>query len=335
MAYDSFKMTIGNSYNSIIKEDFLTSKKNQIEYLYDRSIDREDNCLLNGKEFKMSPRIFDTKLKAQYYQTLKAVTVDKNDYIKSGDLLFCKKDYWLCTSSYDYHDLYCHAEFIRTNYTLKWQNSKGEIIEKRSYIVSAAQYDSGEITTNTMVLGSDQLLITLPCDEDTVYLNNTQRFLIDKNTVTPTAYKISRVDTVPYSDWEVGCIVLIATQTTLNPLTDRVDLMVCDYKEDENSGSTITSVIPSIEYTTTQIKSGGSAKKFVAKFKDADGNDVTPITFAWDIVCSFKDKLVTTENDNYIKISVDDNSLIGEEFELTLTADGNTTSITIDIIEYY
>ena len=45
MAYDSFKMTIGNSYNSIIKEDFLTSKKNQIEYLYDRAIDREDGCL--------------------------------------------------------------------------------------------------------------------------------------------------------------------------------------------------------------------------------------------------------------------------------------------------
>ena len=33
MAYDSFKMTLGKSYNSIIKENFLTSKKNQIEHL--------------------------------------------------------------------------------------------------------------------------------------------------------------------------------------------------------------------------------------------------------------------------------------------------------------
>lgn len=335
MAYDSFKMELGKSYNSTIKNNFLTGKRNQIEYLYERAMDREEGCLLNGKPFNMSPRVFDKKLKAQFYQTIKAVTIDKDDYIKSGDLLFCKDDYWLCTSSYDFHDLYCHAEFVRTNYTLKWQNGKGDIVEKRSYIVSAAQYDNGEVTTNTMVLGSDQLLITLPCDEDTLILTNKQRLLIDKNTISPTAYKVTRIDTVPYSDWEAGCVTLIATQTTINPLTDRVDLMVCDYKEDINSGATTTSVTPYIEATTTQIKSGGSSKKFVAKFKDEDGNDVTPTVFAWDTICSFKDKLNIVQADNYIKIGVDDDTLIGESFELTLTADGNTTSITIDIIEYY
>ena len=336
MAYDSFKMELGKSYNSTIKNNFLTGKKNQIEFLYERAMDREEGCTLNGNPFKQSPRIFDETIKAQYYQTLKAVTIDKDDYIKSGDLLFCKKDYWLCTSSYDYHDLYCHAEFIRTNYTLKWQNSKGEVIEKRAYIISAAQYDNGEVTTTTMVLGSDQLLITLPCDEDTLYINNTQRFMIDKNTVSPTAYKVTRIDTVPYSDWDNGCITLIATQTTINPLTDRVDLMICDYKEDINSGATTTAdVIPYIEATTTEIKSGGSAKKFVGKFKDSSGNEVIPTTISWDIVADFKDKINMVQTDNYVKISVDDDSLIGESFELTLTADGNTTSITINIIEYY
>ena len=89
-------------------------------------------------------------------------------------------------------------------------------------------------------------------------------------------------------------------------------------------------IFPSLFTIIFPTEDGG-----VSKEDDTDGNDVTPTAFTWDINCSFKDKLVTTENDNYIKISVNDDSLIGEEFELTLTADGNTTAITIDIIEYY
>ena len=82
-----------------------------------------------------------------------------------------------------------------------------------------------------------------------------------------------------------------------------------------------------VKSTTTQsvVQVYGTVRKRKTPNPNIKNGDVEILLEQFDLISLAKT----------LPISVDDDSLIGEEFELTLTADGNTTAITIDIIEFY
>lgn len=332
MAYDSYKKTY-NPNNTKPKDYMMEEKRQQIKYLYDMAADREDDCLLNGEPFKESPRITERTIRTNYYQTLFAISL--NEKIISGDLLSYDNLDWLCTSAYRFHDLYYKGKFFKCNHTLKWQDSETlDINEYSCYCISAIQYNNGLTSqNNTFVLASDQLMISLPSNKDTLKLPIGKRFFIDKYTEKPTCYELTRNDTVPYSDWDNGCVCIVVTETQTNPSTDRIDLMLCDYVEDNREED--VNVNMEITYTSLSLKANGYSRKFNAVFTDADGNEVTGITPVWTLDCAFANDINMVQDGLSVKLSTDNEDLIAETFDLVLTCNESTKEcrITIEIIE--
>ena len=335
MAYESYKLL--QSSTSSIKDKMLEAKKHQVDYLFNHSIDREDGCIINGKPFTESPRLFDRKIKTSYFQTLTCETVNENDRFNSGNLLEFDGDNWICTSSFVFHGLYCKGSFIRCNYILKWQLSDGTIIERPCLVQSAAQYNSGEKGNQTIVLGSDQLMVVLPNDEQTVLIDAPQSFFIDRNKVKPTPYKVTRNDTVPYSDWDEGCINLIVTQRETSD-KDRPDLMLCDYIEPATPPQPTdppetdeTAVLSASIAGNTELKLG-LPRTYTATFTDENDVEVTDVEFAWNIVADFSVGQIV--EGNAIELYVEDDSLIGESFLLQVTvSDKVVAEIEITVVD--
>jgi hypothetical protein len=328
MAYDSYKLA--HSFSSNFQNKIMYDKKKQVDYLYNIAPDREEGCTLNGIAFTKLPRIFDRKVKTNYYQNLTCETVDEIDRFKSGDLLFYDDNYWICTSSFIFHNLYCRGNFIRTNYELKWQKKNGDIIAQRCFVVSASQYNSGEKENTVLTLANDQCVVVLASNDDTLELENGKRIFISKSKNNPAPYKLTRNDTVPYSDWDDGCVNLVFTRDELNKDVDRQDLLLCDYISPTPIPTPTTDTIATISGRTTL--NIGYARTYSVSFKDTDGNILSNIVYSWNLSSSFNDKITSTETDGKIILTINDQTLVGQTFKLQVIVDGNVLSeITIKV----
>ena len=188
------------------------------------------DCLVNGVAQKLI--IDDGTL--PYYKDVKSLP---DEYFDAGDYVEWADAMWLMVSCDWDKEVYTYGKMQQCNYVLKWQNTDAEIIERWSVILSASKYNNGEKYNNVIVVGSNQLMVYLPIDEETLKLRSDKRLMVDFNTESPKCYDITRVDTVtlgydgtaePRYDGK-GCILLVLTETEINPDVDRIDLMLCDY----------------------------------------------------------------------------------------------------------
>ena len=296
---------------SNVRNPMLSAKQAQVKYLFDMAMDREDNCLLNNKTFSEAPRIFNYQIKKDFIHTINVETIYKEEYM------------WLCSSSYIFHDLYCKGSFWRCNYTLCWQNKEFERIETPCFIQNSSQANDGIEGNNVLRIGNDQLLIIVPCNKETLALKRGKRFFIDKNKENPTVYELTRIISVPYGDWDKGCIGLICSETQYNPDTDSIEEWLCNYNTVNETP------IANIEITCSspQIRCGGSAKTFTAK---------TDKTVTWSMVLLDIQKDFITLNDignNQCKIKcLLNNNIIGSSFKLVATTNDTAQELLINII---
>jgi|GEM_PF-2590618 len=338
MAYDSYKVTRKSS-SSNPRQQMLDEKKEHVKYYYELAVDRKEGCSINGRKFIKSPRIFEQKSKLVYFHMISVITIEKNDKFNSGDILFYDDHYWICVFQKNSHFLHCKGTFIRTNYLLKWQNSSGEIIKRYCHVQSAAQYNSGEYGNKTITLGSDQLMVILPSDNETNILATPKRIFVDKKEEKPIPYKITRNDNVPYSDWDYGCVNLIMTQDVLRGI-DNIQLGICDYippvlppHQDEDNNLLTCEIIYKGNPT---IIAGGNEKTFTAVFRDENGNEVDDIIPLWSIdALPSINGYIETEllDDCRYKVKIKyATEIIGSFFNINLSDNnGNTFSQEIEI----
>ena len=105
---------------------------------------------------------------------------------------------------------------------------------------------------------------------------------------------------------------------------------ICDYinKDTADVGNSENVFVSQsvISYDTKTLKSGGDSQIFIGKFFDNNGNEVTDMSYKWDIICDFKDQLEIAENDNQISIGINNDIYVDEEFKLTLSNDNGDYS---------
>ena len=204
--------------------------KTVILHNYDLSESTEIRCIIQGNSA-------DTQLKS-----MERIGLFVRGTVKAGMYIFYENRYWLITGYPSYNGIYEKAVMQLCQYKLRWQNAKGEIIERWICASSAAKYDTGEKSNSTIVLSTDNLTLLLPNDDESLDLDG-KRVFIDKREVNPTkVYKITRTDSVLYDFGEEhgGILSFIADKTELNTTTDRQDLRICDYIEisDEDTDPT-------------------------------------------------------------------------------------------------
>ena len=282
------------------------------------------DCLVNGVAQKLI--IDDGTL--PYYKDVKSLP---DEYFDAGDYVEWADAMWLMVSCDWDKEVYTYGKMQQCNYVLKWQNANADVIERWSVVLSASKYNNGEKYNNVIVVGSNQLMVYLPIDEETLKLRSDKRLMVDFNTESPKCYDITRVDTVtmgydgtaePRYDGK-GCILLVLTETEINPDVDRVDLMLCDYinPNDIPHPSPIN-----ITYSgLPQLRIGGR-KTFTAETENE-------VVFSLVNSALLDGKLTMEQTGNKCVVKcANDSALVGATFKVVVVGGGQQSELLVDVI---
>ena len=263
-----------------------------------------------------------------YYKDVKSLP---DEYFDAGDYVEWTDAMWLMVSCDWDKEVYTYGKMQQCNYVLKWQNTDAEIIERWSVILSASKYNNGEKYNNVIVVGSNQLMVYLPIDEETLKLRSDKRLMVDFNTESPKCYDITRVDTVtmgydgtaePRYDGK-GCILLVLTETEINPDVDRIDLMLCDYINP--NGIPHPSPI-NITYSGNPSIRIGGRKTFTAETENE-------VVFSLIYSTLWDGKLTLTQAGNKCVVKcANDSAMVGVSFKVRATSDNQSAELIVDII---
>lgn len=282
------------------------------------------SCLVNG--VNQSLVIDDGTL--PYYKDVKSLP---DEYFDAGDYVEWADAMWLIVSCDWDKEVYTYGKMQQCNYLLKWQNKDAKIIERWAVVLSASKYNNGEKYNNIIVVGSNQLMVYLPIDEETLKLKSDKRLMVDFNTGSPKCYDITRTDTVtmgydgvaePRYDGK-GCILLVLTETEINPDVDRIDLMLCDYinPNDIPHPSPIN-----ITYSGSPSIRIGGRKTFTAETENE-------VVFSL-IYSALLDGKLTMEQtgDKCVVKCANDSALVGATFKVEVAGGGARSELLVDVI---
>lgn len=219
-----------------------TYRDEQIEnarMLVEQTFEDDPSYLVDGARIWNSdriihPRIYEDKHRASSPAQAKIMT-RLNEPVYMGDVIpWTEHGYWLCIHSSNLHGIQWEGTLSFCNHVVRFRSPKtGEVVEYPISVSNATQSGSGETEKQRIIIGSSQLLVDISYDEHTVLLDSGFRFLLDRNKVLPTAYKVTQADTISYSDsGERGYIRLTVTEDQFNPKTDSKEEMIADYTDD-------------------------------------------------------------------------------------------------------
>lgn len=276
---------------------------------------------------------------------------------KAGNYIKYKNRFWLISGLVDDNGMYEKSVLQLCNWKLVWLNNNGEVIERWVSIQSASQYNNGQRANHFYTLRTDQLLICLPDDNESLLLDEGMRFIIDRRidvyneminddkapytNFKLITYQVTRNDTALYDYIDSGHNEVLVTQDEQNAtdgyyVINNEGYWVCP----EMKHSSIDNInVDSVESDSATAKIIGDddklyiglgASEFTAVFYNENGQ-IVEMTPQWNIDCDFSDKLEIDYINNTICISTNDSSLLNKSFELSLQ-NGENCSITVKVV---
>lgn len=318
-------------FDDFAQEGFLEALDSSIGvevelYNYDLSVQSTIRAVVDGK-------LQETKLNAMTRRILTPIGT-----VKAGMYVKYKNRFWIIVGITDDNGVYEKSVMMICTHLLTWLNSNGEVVQRWAYIESASQYNNGEYSTKYYTYRTDQLLIIIPDDEESIMLSNTNRFVIDKrceiyeknilddvdfdfsNPVI--TYRLTRSDSVLYNYQDSGHFEFLAYQDEQHEKDGYYRINGKGYWLCE-SNTEIKEDIGRLEIECDEpiVYCGLDATIFTAKFYDNEGNDVN-ITPVWKIDSDFMSLLSIEYVEDSIMISTNSRSLIGKKFTIILSGDG-------------
>ena len=282
------------------------------------------NCIVGGMAQKL---VIDDGTLPYYKEvcSLPDETFNAGQYVEWADTM------WLIVSCDWDKEVYTYGKMQQCNWLMKWQNTNGKIIERWAVVNPASKYSNGEKSAVVITIPSNNYIVYLPNDSETLALPVDKRIFVDFNVTSPKCYEITRIDTVtmsydgtpvPRYDGK-GCVLLVLTECLYNSDTDRIDLMLCDYIAPESLPQPSSPI--EITYSgSPEIRIGGR-KTF--------STDV-PVTFSLIAADMWKDKIkITQMNDHSCKITADNESaMVGANIKIIAKSETQTSELLVKVI---
>lgn len=262
--------------------------------------------------------------------------------IQSGDYVNYRGETWIVISRINIvDDAYKSCQIYLCNWTLKFQSPDGTIL---SYpCIDETTQRVGEKETDVITLGDGVHVLTLPYDESTVLLRDSQRFMLDKHPTAPNVFKVTQNNTTTHNYGNKGLVKITVKQDELRSSeVDRVDLGICNYFE-----PTTTPTIPpeSEKYSfitcsnsSNQVTIGASARTLTPTFY-RDDVEVTDVVAIWTYVfpLGLENQFTKAEvaGTNKVKIGAKDNTnLIGKTVVATVKDESGDyeSSMTLTVV---
>ena len=318
---------------NMLKSDIVRKAPSSLSY---------KDVKLNGEPTQL---MINTSTKPYYkeFQSLPDQTVLTGDYVEWANSV------WLVLNADCDDEVYTDGNLRQCQHKIFWQKDDGTIVSRYAYTENASAYNNGEKGNNTITLQSNQFMVYLPYDDETAELDNGKRVHVSRSNGKCRPYELTRPDDITYGFGEKGILNIIFTQTQYNPdedklvtLEDGTQTWICNYipiptsTPPQPSNPNETAVLNATISGNTNLKVGFS-RTYTVNFTDESGNEVdwNDVGFGWNIVSDFDSGLIEqTASGNTIKLSVDDENLIGGSFILSVVVDNVTfTQIELTIVE--
>lgn len=328
MNLDYFRM-INNTYKS-------QSKQETDLYLLNRHV---DECFADTIDYHV------VKRNGEPFELLIIKDTDGNTFkkkIKSknsapfnlGDYIEWNSQIWLVTlldtDDKTYHSGYMYLCTV----PLRWQNSKGEIVERYAYSEDFTKYSNGTTGNSTITIGDNQYGLTLPIDSETQKLKRDMRFPVDfEDSEKPDIYRLTnRKVNLNNNEYfgRGGTMILTMSYDAFNADEDKRVVMdngkevwICNYippstpLPPQPSTPDETAVLNANISGTSNLRIGVT-RTYTATLSDKDENEVNwdDTKYDWNVVSGFE--VNQNVDKSKIKLFVDDDSFVGESFLLQI-----------------
>lgn len=324
----SYFQKINNTYGSKSKQEvdlYLLNK-----HVNDRFADTIDYHVVkrNGEPFELliikdtDNNTFKKKIKSKH-----STPFNLGDYIEWNNQI------WLVTLL-DSNDKTYHSGYMYLcTVPLRWQNAKGEIVERWAYSEDFTKYSSGISSNNTTTVGDNQYGLTLPIDEETKTLKRDMRFPIDFDEAEePEIYKLTNrkvmLNNNSYFD-RGGTMIATMSFNELNKSTDKrvamsdgKEVWICNYTEpttppENDDETTILSSAITGTISGNKTLKIGFERTYTASLVDENGNAVEwSGEFSWGVPSQFN--VINNITENKISLFTEDEMLMDTNFDLSL-----------------
>lgn len=324
-----YYLKIQNMYN---ETDIKNAEKYELKQLLDSDFNKPLDCysvLVEGKSQDLT--IIKTKdLK------IKKVKTRPNENLYVGQLVEWSNSHWLVTEIDADNDLFTRGKIEECNYLLKWQNKKGQIIEK--WAIIKGNNSNGVEENKTIRIGSDELSVTVSVDEETIGIKKSigKKFFIDNNKDFPTAYELTSTGNVVNTYRGYGVTSWMVKETPYSPTSDDLESGVCEYFNvtgDEDEEETLEGFKMVISHTNSKnIIIGGNSKTLVSQLFMISEEDI-PLenrTYIWSVLSEYPEYVNCEISDNIIKIKVTNET--DNPFSITVSVRDKETETEANII---
>ena len=232
-----------------------------------------------------------------------------NAIIYVGMIIEMKNCPYMVISTNKDNEVYMSGKIQECNKFIKWiERETGEIRSSYAIKSNATQYNSGEWHGEILTVGDAQHRVWLPCNQETLLLDNGYRLMIDKSKVNPRVYRITQRDTSTYNDLsneEYGIIEFMLSETTFDKNTDSAEHMVADYykykKNDNITPPIISDCCIKIDKSDEKLRDGDSLE--LNAFVIENNTILNNITCSWDVIYPIENV------EKYFKVVINKNKI--------------------------
>lgn len=306
----------------------LVKVNKQMSKHFEDTFDTED-VLLNGEPFKLmiikdtDGNTFKKKIKSPH-----------NKKFNLGDYIEWNGQVWLVTLLDSDEKTWNRGYMYLCTILLRWQNEKGEIVERYGYSEDFTKYSTGTFSNSTMTLGDYQYGITLPVDDETKIIKRDKRFPIDIDGVEPPdVYKLTNRKILLTDDRAFGRGGILTWTLSFSEFNHEKDkkvelengtqVWICDYIPPTTtlppSDETTNSWEMKIECPNLEIKPTGHSKTLTATlYNTKTGETIPDIVYEWSVQSEISEFITYTTVDNILKISLSkEYEDFGDEISIT------------------
>lgn len=264
--------------------------------------------------------------------------------VKRGYYVKYENEVWIIdTNVVNVDGAYWSTRMTRCQYVLRWQNTKGEIVERWAYASDQTKYSNGETGNNNLTIGDNQYGLLVPIDSETKLLKRNMRFPFDfDDAEEPDIYELTNRK-IKLAE---GTIQLSFSFDSFNKDVDSrvvmpngLEVWICNYHSPTTPPNPITpptdetAVLSASITGNTELKLGIS-RTYTVTFTDENDVEVTDVEFVWNVVSDFDVEQVV--EGNTVELYVEDDSLIGESFLLQVTvSDKVIAEIEITVVDTF
>lgn len=273
------------------------------------SIDYHDDTLVDG----IPQRLIVARNKN--VPTEKKIYAYPGEEFSVGALVDCFDCKWLITEVDPNHEQYFSGKMKQCNREMSWQDEKTLKIVSQWITMDKPYFSNLDENTHDTI-STRMFKVYLPYDEYSARLYVDKRIMLEVINDKPITYRITSVDVSTqryvYKDGIEGFICLYIEQDQYNSKTDRKDLMICDYIDVKDHPGGDKTVLSEIEFKgKSELKMGGSAKKFTASFVDDTGMTLK-VTPKWDVVVldEFKKYVGYTVSNNVLSVQIANEAIL-------------------------